>query len=307
MFASCQASGAGLNTCPAGTGSESCCTSLEVTPNGAYYRTYTNSGSGPTGEADQATVSGLRVDKYLVTVGRFRQFVNAWNGGAGYTPPAGSGIHTHLNAGSGLASVNGGYETGWVASDDANIAPTNANLACDTGYATWTATAGSKENLPINCVNWFESYAFCIWDGGFLPSESEWEYVAAGGSQQREYAWGTAAPGTGNQYAIYGCDYPSGSGTCTGIANIAPVGSTTQGVGLWGQFDLAGEVFQWNLDWLDAYFSCTDCAYLTPNANGRATRGGAFNDPLNWLPPVRSDNTPANHTYYTGIRCARTP
>jgi formylglycine-generating enzyme required for sulfatase activity len=60
-----------------GSGSESCCTSLEVTPNGPYYRTYANSGSGPSGEADPATVSAFRLDKYLVTVGRFRQFVNA--------------------------------------------------------------------------------------------------------------------------------------------------------------------------------------------------------------------------------------
>ncbi|MGO9835775.1 MAG: SUMF1/EgtB/PvdO family nonheme iron enzyme [Polyangiaceae bacterium] len=34
----------------------------------------------------------------------------------------------------------------------------------------------------IDCVNWYESYTFCIWDGGFLPSEAEWEYAAGGGS-----------------------------------------------------------------------------------------------------------------------------
>lgn len=40
--------------------------------------------------------------KYLITVGRFRQFVNAWF--AGWRPAAGSGKHSHLNGGEGLAN-----------------------------------------------------------------------------------------------------------------------------------------------------------------------------------------------------------
>jgi hypothetical protein len=195
---SCAPGGPGMTNCgPGGSGSESCCTSLAVA-GGTYFRTYDPPGpdgglilasdGGPTGEADPATVSGFRLDKYLVTVGRFRQFVNAWNGG-GYTPPAGSGKHTYLNSCKGLANSKrpGSYETGWIPPDDSNVAPTNENLACSFPNDTWTNTAGTLENLPINCVNWYEAYAFCIWDGGFLPSEAEWEYAAAGGSQQREY------------------------------------------------------------------------------------------------------------------------
>jgi sulfatase modifying factor 1 len=316
---SCQTSGPGLTNC--GAASENCCASLEVT-GGTYYRTYTNSGSGPTGEADPATVSGFRMDKYLVTVGRFRQFVNAWNNGSGYMPAAGSGKHAYLNGGQGLANSGstGTYETGWDATDWNNttdIDPTTANLTSCSPYSTWTASAGSQESLPINCVNWYEAYAFCIWDGGFLPSEAEWEY-AAGGSNQLEYPWGSTAPGTGNQYAIYGvygdgafnCYYPSGAAaTCTGVANIAPVGTATLGAGLWGQLDLAGEVFEWNLDWYDVSYvdPGTNCAYLTASS-GRVVRGGEFDyDTSNMLPPNRNNDAPSNRDDGLGLRCSRTP
>jgi formylglycine-generating enzyme required for sulfatase activity len=280
------------------------------------------------GEADPATVSGFRMDKYLVTVGRFRQFVSAWNNGSGYMPAAGSGIHTQLNGGRGLVNASAPpdagtvYETGWDATDWNNttdIDPTTANLTSCAPYSTWTASGGGQENLPINCVNWYEAYAFCIWDGGFLPSEAEWEYAAAGGSEQREYPWGstapgTACPGTGCQYAIYNCDYPSGSGSCTGVTNIAPVGTATLGVGKWGQLDLAGEVWEWTLDSLATYVDpCTDCAYL-PASSGPVFRGGYFDFPASYLlPPTRDFSLPPtardsdSDSFIQGFRCSRTP
>jgi formylglycine-generating enzyme required for sulfatase activity len=295
-----------------GSGSESCCTSLQVA-GGTYYRTYTNSGSGPTGLADPATVSSFRLDKYLVTVGRFRQFVNAWNGGAGWLPPAGSGKHAYLSGSNGLNAVGGGYEPGWIAMDNSNVAPTNDNLLRCAPYSTWTASAGSQENLPINCVTWYEAYAFCIWDGGaFLPSEAEWGYAAAGGNQQREYPWGSTTPGTANQYAIYGdgagnCYYPSGSGSCASVANIAAVGTATLGAGLWGHLDLAGDLMEWNVDWHGTYAACTDCADFTSGSN-RVIRGGLFSNGQSYLlPPSRFFNPPAIVENYIGFRCARSP
>jgi formylglycine-generating enzyme required for sulfatase activity len=279
---------------------------LEVT-GGTYFRTYANKGSGPTGEADPATVSTFRMDKYLVTVGRFRQFVNAWNGGVGYLPPAGSGKHTYLNSGKGLAATGGGYEPGWAASDNTNIAPTNAILAAQGPYTTWTASPGSQENLPINCVNWYEAYAFCIWDGGFLPSEAEWEYAAAGGSQQREYPWGSTATGAANQYAIYACDYPNSSGSCSGVTNIAPVGTATLGAGLWGQLDLAGEVWEWNVDdFFTPYTECADCADFTASPN-HVIRGGTYSISIIVLPPDRLYGLSSNRHVDIGFRCSRTP
>jgi len=335
---SCAPTGPGMTNCgPRSSATESCCTSLEV-PGGTYDRTYDNDGEptaeggvdlaldgGPTGEADPATVSAFRLDKYDVTVGRFRQFVNGWNGG--WTPGEGSGKHSHLNGGLGLVDIGAPpdagtvYETGWVTTDDSNIAPTNANLACNGAYQTWTNTASTQENLPMNCVNWYEAYAFCIWDGGFLPSEAEWEFAAAGGSQQRAYPWGSTDPGTANLYAIFGCDYGGAGETCSGVANIAPVGTAALGAGLWGQLDLAGSMWQWNLDWwASAYSGCTDCADLTApascaappcSAGGpsfRVFRGGAFNYGVSTLtPPTRQGNPPMTRNQTLGFRCARSP
>ena len=309
---SCVNAGDGRTNC--GSSNDDCCTSLEVT-GGTFFRTYPNPGNNATGFTDSATVSTFRLDKYLVTVGRFRQFVNAWNNGKGYTPPAGSGKHTHLNGGKGLNATTGGYEPGWLAADDGDIAPTDGNLACNYSGNTWTSTASTQENLPINCANWWESYAFCIWDGGFLPSEAEWEYAAAGGSEQREFPWGsampgTACPGTGCQYAIYNCYYPNGSGMCSGprTENIAAVGAAALGAGLWGHFDLVGEVYEWELDAYAPFAACTDCAYVDAAGN-RVLRGGCFWDGLaDLLPPYRGYSyPPRDRGSNMGFRCARPP
>ena len=290
---------------------------------GSYNRKYVNDGSGARDLGAPALVSNFRLDKYDVTVGRFRQFVKAWNNGNGWMPAAGSGKHTHLNGGKGLTNcaAAGTYETGWVAADDSNIAPTPQNLACGSVNGTnptWTATAGANEMLPITCVNWYEAYAFCIWDGGFLPTEAEWEYAAAGGSQQLAFPWGSTMPGTESQYAIYGCYYPSGTGTCT-TSNLAPVGTAILGAGRWGQLDLVGEVWQWELDWANPYVSpCIDCAYLTQGGTlNRMVWGDYFADPspatpasvLATLTPPGSppdqlaDAQPRNGN--AGFRCAR--
>jgi formylglycine-generating enzyme required for sulfatase activity len=253
------------------------------------------------------------VDKYLVTVGRFRQFVGAWTAVGSFLPAAASGKHTHLNDGQGLANSGspGTFEPGWQTANNSSIDPTTANLTspgCGFNYPTWTASAGLQENLPITCANWWEAYAFCIWDGGFLPSEAEWEYTAAGGSQELEYPWGSAAPGTSNEYAVYNCEYPSGS-TCSSVLNIAPVGSAAQGIGLFGQLDLAGDASEWTLDFFVTPYvdPCSDCSDQTATT-ARVVRGGLYSSPVAHLEPSwRNSNGPGARNGGIGFRCARTP
>jgi formylglycine-generating enzyme len=310
---SCQEPGAGRSDC--GAGHESCCTSTKV-PGGTFYRTYANDGSGAKDTSDPATISDFRLDKYLVTVGRYRKFVAVWDGGSGYAPPVGTGKHAHLNGGKGLADSGtaGAYETGWTDSDGDNLAPNNDNLDCQSGASTWTSDPGDHENLPMNCVNWWEAYAFCIWDGGFLPSEAEYVYAAAGGSEQREYPWGTDDPAADGLHAIYSCNFPQGSPVTPcekTVEHIAPVGTASKGAGRWGQLDLVGNLQEWYLDWFAPAYGnpCTDCADLT-KASGRAPRDGYFasTDKTLLLAAYRNNGFyPTNRFYSFGFRCARAP
>ncbi|HET7542188.1 MAG TPA: SUMF1/EgtB/PvdO family nonheme iron enzyme [Polyangiaceae bacterium] len=329
---SCAMSGPGRTTCGANK-DESCCTSLPVS-GGMYSRTYTNSGSGAMGKADPATLSTFRLDKYETTVARFREYVKYLENG-GSPPAAGSGKHTHLNEGKGLADSgkSGSFESGWDASWSGKIpsgagatAKWKTNIATGgcKNYGTWTDQPGNNDLLPITCTSWYESYAFCIWDGGFLPSEAEWKYAAAGGDEQREYPWGTTAPGSNNEYAIYDCCYPngkcsatSGSDTCTGLVNVAPVGFASKGVGKFGQLDLIGSVWEWNLDKFANYVSpCTDCAYLTGSTTNRVLPGAGFHSGTSLgntilysynRTSVSYDAETYRGDYAVGLRCARSP
>lgn len=267
-----------------------CCESLFI-PSGEFLR--------GTDDTAPATVTGFRLDKYEVTVGRFRAFKASWE--AGYRPMEGSGKHAHLNLGRGLSDGAGGYELGWDVAFEAQVNVTDA--AREGSYTNWTAEPGDNENLPINFVNWFEGAAFCIWDGGFLPSEAEWEYAAAGGSEERTYPWGEAAPDC--TYANFVLD----GGSCSGNPTHSnAVGSLAPGEGRWKQSDLAGNVREWCLDW-DAPLitECVDCVQQSAGTL-RSCRGGANAYDQTQLPAAeRVAIAPTTRAATTGLRCARTP
>ena len=278
------------------------CTSLEVA-GGTYDRSY--DGLTYVDDTSPATVSGFRLDRYEVTVGRFRPFVGAVLGG--WLPAAGSGKHTHLNGGQGLVVTGGGYEMGWDATSwNSRLATTAAGWDGNLVNGTWTATAGSNETLPITQLDWYEAYAFCIWDGGFLPSESEWNYAAAGGSDQRAYPWSPAFPPGSTAIDCTRANY---DGCPTGVVH-AVGGTSPAGDGKWGQSDLAGNVWEWNLDWNDEsnYVTpCVDCANLA-GAEFRVIRGGSFgNTPPVLLVSFRNADPPEYRGDLVGVRCARTP
>lgn len=265
------------------------------------------------GGATATTVSTFRLDVYEVTVGRFRRFVDAVVD-EGWLPAPGSGKHTHLRGGRGVSSLkpDGDAESGWNPEWNQHLERSlegwNDELGCSSRYETWTVLDRSTELLPVNCASWFDAYAFCIWDGGFLPTEAEWYFAAAGGAEVRPYPWGGADPESLATLATYDCNYGTDH-QCTGLQNVAPVGWATDGTARWGQLDLAGSVYEWHLDaWAADPARCVDCANLG-EALEHSVRGGAFFTPSS--EPLRTAAREHQYATYTlpelGIRCARAP
>jgi formylglycine-generating enzyme required for sulfatase activity len=304
---SCAGTGPGLSSC--GPNGESCCASAPVT-GGTFYRGY-DKVSYPY-EANQATVSDFSLDKYEVTVGRFRKFVQATLATPPWQPCVGSGKHVHLADGGGL---NGGSESGWQADWPplpADIGQWTMDLSepqCEFN-ATWTPDAGANESLPITCVSWYELYAFCIWDGGFLPTDAEWNYAAAGGSNQRAYPW--SDPTSSYDIDCAHANVVLDSGACEN-QRMRSVGSLSPGVGQYSQFDLAGNVVEWVLDLYGdgGYFNpaprCIDCALLsgTPSPERTFHGGSAARSASEALVSWRSHDTPTQAFADYGGRCAR--
>jgi formylglycine-generating enzyme required for sulfatase activity len=245
------------------------------------------------------------MDLYEVTVGRFRAFLDSGRGTSSTAPAAGEGAHP-LIAGSGWKAAWGSYLV-------ANTAALRAGLVCSPTLSAWTDTPGGNELRPINCVTWFEAFAFCAWDGGRLPTEAEWNFAAAGGAEQRVFPWSSPPTATSltPSHASYwenGTDQCMGDGVpgCT-VEDLVFVGSKAPG--RYGHDSLAGNVWEWVLDvYANPYgiSPCNDCAALGTDTANRVMRGGSFFGNQSTLyASTRNPGGPTQRFYTAGIRCAR--
>ncbi|MFO0726378.1 MAG: SUMF1/EgtB/PvdO family nonheme iron enzyme [Myxococcota bacterium] len=293
---------AGLAECLPGV---SCCARGPV-PGGSFDRGFDQSGSATQpGTADPvtgwqaagaapATVSDFSLERFEVTAGRMQAFLRAYDAwrAAGH-PRVGEGALPAL-----------GPSSGWQPDFDGSL-PTSAaallaELRCPEEGA---ATVDGDPLLPINCVRWSVALAFCLWEGGRLPTEAEWSYAAAGGSEARAFPWSVPASAL-----LVDADHvvlePAGS--------PARVGSRAAlDASRWGHHDLAGNVREWVLDHepsggLGSYgiHECVDCAELGGGSD-RVRRGGDFDaNVARARTAFRGSEAPTSISKYHGFRCA---
>jgi formylglycine-generating enzyme required for sulfatase activity len=275
-------------------GSENCCPSLPV-QGGPFVL------GGASTESAKAYVSDFSLDKYEVTVARFRKFLahyDEWR--ADHNPAPGAGANPRVGG------------SGWQSAWDGELAQSASELEArirdcnQMPFSTLRVAERTGElTLAMNCLNWYEAAAFCAWDDARLPTELEWEYAATGGDRASTYPWPTMD--LSQAYANYGCYF---SLTPDQYDPAWPpcgfrVGSGPLGVGRWGHMDLAGSMAEWVFDGPSVYPSlCNDCANSGAGLQ-RGLRGGSWAEPPEWLSGRARRFTDAERRmFFEGVRCA---
>ena len=217
-------------------------------------------------------VSKFLIDRDEVTVGRYRTAVGfSWRGPL---PANNEGPLIQINK-------------------------TDPNSGC-----TWSDLQRDREGYALNCIDWDAARAFCVAQGGDLPTELQWEHAAtvAGRRAKVRYPSGDDLPGC--DQAIYGREpaVPAPVNCSAKGVGLPPYAATEADVSAIGVVGQGGSLTEWVLDdpqpytspcWRDA--ETMDARCFTKGATSRVLRGASWASP-----PARSTFRLSNGTREAG-------
>ncbi len=256
----------------------------------------------------QATVPPFFLDTFEVTQERFQKFTDAYDG----LPEHGAG------------AISYAPKSGWKPDFDVLMSDVETAKAAMKTRQSWTAKAHGQVQSAV-LASWAEAFLFCLWDGGRLPTEAEWEFAAAGGDENRLFPWGSDATALSEKITF--CDPVNLCGDadyqlCDQVVACAQlddrdfrVGAKPAGAARWGQQNMSDGWPEWVYDRYAEYDSsaCSDaqCVSLPTNTDELRMRRGGSGVSLSLgnfraaVRPYAENNGPPGYWGTAAFRCAR--
>ncbi len=222
------------------------------------------------------------IDKHLVTVAQFRQFVEA------------TGFKTEAEkyGDSGVFNLD---KQSWELLPGAN----------------WRQPFGpvgtiAEDNHPVTHASWNDASAYAKWAGKRLPTEAEWEYAARSGKNSgNKFSWGNQLTLNGQHLANTWQGEINAPQPTDGYLFTSPVGMFGENEA--GLTDMGGNVWQWCADVYKPYPESTETFRQNPDV--KVIRGGSFffdqNGENSFTVSGRSMNSHETSLFNTGFRCAK--
>lgn len=171
--------------------------------------------------------------------------------------------------------------------------------------------SGSGDHNPVVYVSYLDAMKFCQWLSARerrnyrIPTEAEWE-CAAKGNDERKYPWGNH-DGRGDlanfadKNTVFAWSDPE---IDDGYPESSPVGAFPLRASPFGLEDMAGNVWEWCLDYYALYRPGPKTNPLGPNTGiERVHRGGSWKSRFSSLrTTVRNSNVPTFSCNDLGFR-----
>ena len=161
----------------------------------------------------------------------------------------------------------------------------------------------NQPSQPVAGISWHEASAYAKWAGKRLPTEAEWEKAARGTTDLRAWPWGNSWD-PWSKFPLLNI-----FGMADNFEFTAPVDAFKDGASPYGIFNMAGNVWEWCLDWFDAAYH-ENTPEINPGGPSvgrqKVLKGGSWGNKIDGARiSARIRNYPDARLEIYGFRCVK--